>query len=135
MFDLRVWVDVEADGNTLTTTPGKGKDSNKNQMQRLAKLAKKHRNGQVPKVDWLDRLTFREIEMINEKEKTQSANHLFLLIEFQTVMFNDHTVSFVLGLHVLNFILIGFFFPSSIQLYTMNQMEIEYIRLFQSQNL
>lgn len=50
MFDLRVWVDVEADGATLTKTPGKGKDSSKNQMQRLAKLAKKHRNGQIPKV-------------------------------------------------------------------------------------
>lgn len=50
MFDLRVWVDTEADGNTTTKTPGKGKDSNKNQMQRLAKLSKKHRNGQLPTV-------------------------------------------------------------------------------------
>lgn len=30
--------------------------------------------------------------MINEKEKTQSADHLFLLIEFQTVICGDHTV-------------------------------------------
>lgn len=85
MFDLRVWVDVEADGNAGTTTPGKGKDSSKNQMQRLAKLAKKHRNGQIPKVDWLDRLTFREIEMINEREKSES-DYLYLLIEFPTVL-------------------------------------------------
>lgn len=85
MFDLRVWIDVEADGSTNTTTPGKGKDSSKNQMQRLAKLAKKHRNGQIPKVDWLDRLTFREIEMINEKEKTES-DYLYLLIEFPTIV-------------------------------------------------
>lgn len=84
MFDLRVWVDVEADGNAETQTPGKGKDLSKNQMQRLAKLAKKHRNGQIPKVDWLDRLTFREIEMINEKEKTES-DYLYLLIEFPTI--------------------------------------------------
>lgn len=84
MFDLRVWIDIEADGNFDTTTPGKGKDSTKNQMQRLAKLAKKHRNGQIPKVDWLDRLTFREIEMINEKEKTES-DYLYLLIEFPTI--------------------------------------------------
>lgn len=84
MFDLRVWIDVEADGNADTSTPGKGKDSSKNQMQRLAKLAKKHRNGQIPKVDWLDRLTFREIEMINEKEKTES-DYLYLLIEFPTI--------------------------------------------------
>lgn len=94
MFDLRVWIDVEADGNFDTKTPGKGKDSSKNQMQRLAKLAKKHRNGQIPKVDWLDRLTFREIEMINEKEKTES-DYLYLLIEFPTVVCEqaDQTVS------------------------------------------
>lgn len=90
MFDLRVWVDVEADGNFNTTTPGKGKDSSKNQMQRLAKLAKKHRNGQIPKVDWLDRLTFREIEVINEKEKTES-DYLYLLIEFPTIAAEQST--------------------------------------------
>lgn len=84
-FDLRVWADVDADGNFNTKTPGKGKDSSKNQMQRLAKLAKKHRNGQIPKVDWLDRLTFREIEMINEREKSESEN-MYLLIEFPTVL-------------------------------------------------
>lgn len=84
MFDLRVWIGIEADGNLDTKTPGKFKDTSKNQMQRLAKLAKKHRNGQVPKVDWLDRLTFREIEMINEKEKTES-DYLYLLVEFPTI--------------------------------------------------
>lgn len=80
-----MWADIEADGTYDTTTPGKGKDSSKNQMQRLAKLAKKHRNGQIPKVDWLDRLTFREIEMINEREKNESEN-MYLLIEFPTVL-------------------------------------------------
>lgn len=64
-------------------------------MQRLAKLAKKHRNGQIPKVDWLDRLTFREIEMINEREKSESEN-MYLLIEFPTVLCeqSNRTVSF-----------------------------------------
>lgn len=64
-------------------------------MQRLAKLAKKHRNGQIPKVDWLDRLTFREIEMINEREKNESEN-MYLLIEFPTVLCeqSNQTVSF-----------------------------------------
>ena len=95
MFDLRVWPNVEADGNNPSTTPGKGKDLNKNQMQRLAKLAKKHRNGQIHKVDWLDRLTFREIEMINEKEKRES-DYLYLMIEFPTVSCNDKIVSTVM---------------------------------------
>lgn len=91
MFDLRVWKDTEADGRQPSRTPGKGKDVKTNQMQRLAKLSKKHRNGQIPRVDWLDRLTFREIEMINNREKNES-DHLYLLIEFQTVLIGDHTV-------------------------------------------
>lgn len=51
MFDLRVWPNVEADGNFKTTTPGKGKESGKNnQMQRFGKLYKEYCNGQIPKV-------------------------------------------------------------------------------------
>ncbi|KAH9638283.1 hypothetical protein HF086_003081 [Spodoptera exigua] len=45
MFDLRVWPGVEGSEKT----PGKAPDRGKEQMQRLAKLAKKHRNGQIPK--------------------------------------------------------------------------------------
>uniref|UniRef100_A0A2A4JYP3 C2 PI3K-type domain-containing protein n=1 Tax=Heliothis virescens TaxID=7102 RepID=A0A2A4JYP3_HELVI len=80
MFDLRVWPGVEGSEKT----PGKAPDRGKEQMQRLAKLAKKHRNGHIPKVDWLDRLTFREIEMINEKEK-RSSDYMYLMVEFPTV--------------------------------------------------
>ncbi|CAH2258733.1 jg5410 [Pararge aegeria aegeria] len=89
MFDLRVWPGVEGSEKT----PGKAPDRGKEQMQRLAKLAKKHRNGHIPKVDWLDRLTFREIEMINEKEK-RSSNYMYLMIEFPTVQIDgiDHAV-------------------------------------------
>lgn len=50
MLDLRVWPNKEADGNFPNTTPGKAKDNEKEQMQRLAKLAKKHRNGHITKV-------------------------------------------------------------------------------------
>lgn len=46
MFDLRVWPGVEGSEKT----PGKAPDKDKEQMQRLAKLAKKHRNGEIPKV-------------------------------------------------------------------------------------
>ena len=41
------------------------------------------------KVDWLDRLTFREIEMINEKQKRDS-NFMYLMIEFPYIH-NDDT--------------------------------------------
>ncbi|CAD1474675.1 unnamed protein product, partial [Heterotrigona itama] len=84
MLDLRVWPGVEADGSVLSSTPGKTKDHGKEQMQRLAKLVKKHRNGQMNKVDWLDRLTFREIELINEREK-RASEYLYLMIEFPEV--------------------------------------------------
>lgn len=94
MFDLKVWPDAEADPSEETTTPGKGKESHDHQMQRLAKLAKKHRNGQIQKVDWLDRLTFREIELINEREKRES-DYLYLMVEFPTVTFNDKNYSIV----------------------------------------
>lgn len=50
MLDLRVWPNKEADGNFPSSTPGKEKDNGKAQMQRLAKLAKKHRNGHITKV-------------------------------------------------------------------------------------
>lgn len=89
MFDLRVWSGMEGSEKT----PGKAPDTGKEQMQRLAKLVKKHRNGHLPKVDWLDRLTFREIEMINEKEK-RSSDYMYLMIEFPTVQIDgiNHAV-------------------------------------------
>ncbi|XP_011182926.1 phosphatidylinositol 3-kinase catalytic subunit type 3 [Zeugodacus cucurbitae] len=89
MFDLRVWLGVEGDGSYPSKTPGKGKESSKSQMQRLGKLAKKHRNGQMHKVDWLDRLTFREIEVINEREKRMS-DYMYLMIEFPTAVFQEY---------------------------------------------
>jgi len=85
MLDLKVWPGVKADGNVPTSTPGKARDNGKDQMQRLAKLVKKHRNGQINKIDWLDRLTFREIEVINEREK-KASDYLYLMIEFPEVM-------------------------------------------------
>lgn len=88
MVDLRVWPNQVADGNFPSTTPGKSRDLGKEQMQRLAKLTKKHRNGQMMKIDWLDRLTFREIEMINEKEK-RSSDCMYLMVEFPVIEVNS----------------------------------------------
>ncbi|NWH37833.1 PK3C3 kinase, partial [Chloropsis hardwickii] len=51
-------------------------------------LTKSHRQGHMVKVDWLDRLTFREIEMINEREK-RSSNFMYLMIEFRCVKCDD----------------------------------------------
>ncbi|CAB1351516.1 unnamed protein product [Coregonus sp. 'balchen'] len=85
MHDLKVWPGVEGDGGEPTSTPGRTSSSlAEDQMGRLAKLTKAHRQGHMVKVDWLDRLTFREIEMINESEK-RSSNFMYLMVEFPRV--------------------------------------------------
>ncbi|XP_014257170.1 phosphatidylinositol 3-kinase catalytic subunit type 3 [Cimex lectularius] len=87
MLDLKVWPHKVADGSEANSTPGKTPGSGKERMQKLAKLAKKHRNGYMPEIDWLDRLTFREIELINEAEK-RSSDYLYLMVEFPQVTMN-----------------------------------------------
>ncbi|XP_076179765.1 phosphatidylinositol 3-kinase catalytic subunit type 3-like isoform X2 [Ptiloglossa arizonensis] len=94
MLDLRVWPGVEADGSISTNTPGKTRGHGKEQMQILAKLVKKHRNGQINRVDWLDRLTFREIELINESEK-RASEYLYLMIEFPEITMDGIPYSIV----------------------------------------
>uniref|UniRef100_A0A3P9IUJ1 Phosphatidylinositol 3-kinase catalytic subunit type 3 n=1 Tax=Oryzias latipes TaxID=8090 RepID=A0A3P9IUJ1_ORYLA len=95
MHDLKVWPGVEGDGGEPTTTPGRTSSSlAEDQMGRLAKLTKAHRQGHMVKVDWLDRLTFREIEMINESEK-RSSNFMYLMVEFPRVKTNDKECSIV----------------------------------------
>lgn len=42
----------------------------------------------MPKVDWLDRLAFREIEKINARQKRES-NNVYLNIEFPRIHLND----------------------------------------------
>ncbi|XP_074649742.1 phosphatidylinositol 3-kinase catalytic subunit type 3-like isoform X2 [Tubulanus polymorphus] len=83
MIDLKVWPDMEADPNNASTTAGKGAGA-KDQMSQLAHLTKRHHNGHMMKVDWLDRLTFREIELINEKQKRDS-NFMYLMVEFPRI--------------------------------------------------
>nr|CAB3264878.1 phosphatidylinositol 3-kinase catalytic subunit type 3-like [Phallusia mammillata] len=86
--ELCIWPDVPGDGKRPTSTPHKAPDVANQQMVRLAKLTKKHREGHMTKVDWLDRLTFREIELINEKEK-KKQNFMYLMVEFPRVVYKD----------------------------------------------
>ncbi|XP_060685733.1 phosphatidylinositol 3-kinase catalytic subunit type 3 [Hemiscyllium ocellatum] len=95
MHDLKVWPNVEADGSEPTMTAGRTSSNvSEDQMSRLAKLTKAHRQGHMVKVDWLDRLTFREIEMINESEK-RSSNFMYLMVEFPRVKSEDKEYSIV----------------------------------------
>uniref|UniRef100_A0A914WFW2 Phosphatidylinositol 3-kinase catalytic subunit type 3 n=1 Tax=Plectus sambesii TaxID=2011161 RepID=A0A914WFW2_9BILA len=105
IIDLKVWPFRESDGSVPTSTPGKIKtrsggadtpfdeEDGSPEMRRLSKLSKKHRAGLIEKVDWLDRLTFREIETINEREKRQTRS-LFLMLEFPRVHADnaDHAI-------------------------------------------
>ena len=43
-------------------------------------LSKKHHKGRMLKVDWLDRLTFREIEMVNEVRFSLVRNLYFVAL-------------------------------------------------------
>ncbi len=88
-IDLRIWKDTRADGRTHTDTPGKAKVSGQENVERLTKLKKMHGAGRVPVVDWLDRLSFAEVERISQREK-QSTNLQFLMVEFQ--QFSKHGV-------------------------------------------
>lgn len=83
IHDLKVWSDVVANGNLKSSTPGEAEDKveMQSEMGRLSKLVQKHRKGRMMTVDWLDRLTYREIEGINEKEKRDSKC-MFLTVEF-----------------------------------------------------
>ena len=51
-------------------------------------MTKRHRSGQMMKCDYLDRLTFREIEVINEKHKRHS-NCMFINVEFPKVVYDS----------------------------------------------
>lgn len=81
LHDLRIWRNQTADGNLPTKTPAKVKDSGNEVMEGLSKLTKRHHTGRIPQSDWLDRLTFREIELINEREK-RTSNYMYLMVEF-----------------------------------------------------
>lgn len=62
-------------------------------VKQLNKLKKKYYNGQIPKVTWLDKLTFLKIEHIIVDEKTISTL-VFLTVEFPIVVLDgvEHCV-------------------------------------------
>ncbi|KAF3088108.1 Phosphatidylinositol (PI) 3-kinase [Orbilia oligospora] len=76
---LKVWLDVEADGRTETATDSIVESND--EMDRLEKQIKKHESGEIPRVDWLDNLAFRQIEQIQKKSIKRTHDH-FLYIDF-----------------------------------------------------
>ena len=60
----------------------------------LLQMTKKHHNGHMIRCDWLDRLTFREIEMINERQKRES-NSMYLMVEFPEIKYDNQEYTVV----------------------------------------
>lgn len=87
-LDLRMTPEEECTGSAEEDLDAKSGGVNIGRqpldVNRLAKLTKKYKSGKIPPVDWLDRLTFAEVEKISQKKK-QSSNLLFLMVEFPQV--------------------------------------------------
>ncbi|KAK0480262.1 atypical/PIKK/PI3K protein kinase [Armillaria novae-zelandiae] len=81
---------VEADGSAETSTPSKY--GTRDEMGRLEKLVKKYERGDLPKSDWLDKMTFRKMEEVHAAE-TQKSDNLYLYIDLPRfdfpVIFNE----------------------------------------------
>ncbi|KAI9341366.1 kinase-like domain-containing protein [Obelidium mucronatum] len=75
---LALWPGVEADCSPISTTPSEFTDSS--EMDRLERLMRKYELGDIPRIDWMDKLAFREIDSIFNDENTQAAK-MFLYID------------------------------------------------------
>ncbi|KAJ6749100.1 PHOSPHATIDYLINOSITOL 3-KINASE CATALYTIC SUBUNIT TYPE 3 [Salix purpurea] len=98
---LRLWPGKEADGSFPTTTPGKVPKHERGELERLEKLVNKYERGQIQCVDWLDRLTFKAMEKIKERENSKSGNSsLYLVVDFcsleHRVVFQESGANFLL---------------------------------------
>ncbi|KAI9169947.1 hypothetical protein LWI28_019983 [Acer negundo] len=98
---LRLCPGKEADGSLPTTTPGKVPRNERGELERLEKLVNKYERGQIQRVDWLDRLTFKAMERIKELESCKNGNsYLYLVVDFcgfeHRVVFQESGANFLL---------------------------------------
>ncbi|KAJ4711089.1 Phosphatidylinositol 3-kinase [Melia azedarach] len=98
---LRLWPGKEADGSLPTTTPGKVPRNERGEMERLEKHVNKYERGQIQRIDWLDRLTFKAMERIKEQESCRNGNsYLYLIVDFcsfeHRVVFQESGANFLL---------------------------------------
>jgi len=89
LYDLRVWFEDELDqarecGDSILTASLSGQD----ELDRLYELKSDYYNGQTLKIDWLDKLTFLEMEKITQKMKADSKN-MFLSVEFPKALIEN----------------------------------------------
>ncbi|KAL3837733.1 hypothetical protein ACJIZ3_022324 [Penstemon smallii] len=98
---LRLWSGKEADGSINTTTPGKVPKDERGELERLEKLVNKYERGQIQRVDWLDRLAFKSMEKIKERESIKNgSSHLYIVVDFcsfeHRVVFQESGANFLI---------------------------------------
>eukprot|EP00873_Tetraselmis_striata_P009874 jgi/Tetstr1/430138/TSEL_019971.t1 len=59
---LRLWSGRVADTGYPSSTPGKEPVAGRGQIGRLQELCKRYDRGELAQIDWLDRLTFKEVD-------------------------------------------------------------------------
>lgn len=80
---LRLWLGEEANGSFPSSTPGKVPRHERGELERLEKLMNKYERGKIQRVDWLDRLTFKAVEKIKERESCGTrSSQLYLVVDF-----------------------------------------------------
>lgn len=89
LYDLRVWFKDELHqaaevGESILTASLSGHD----ELDRLYELKSNYHNGQIMKIDWLDKLTFLEIEKTTQRMKADSKN-MFLSVEFPKALIEN----------------------------------------------
>lgn len=53
------------------------------ELERLEKLMNKYERGQIQHVEWLDRLAFKAIEKIKDRENSRNgSSNIYLVVEF-----------------------------------------------------
>ncbi|KAH0467537.1 hypothetical protein IEQ34_002570 [Dendrobium chrysotoxum] len=106
---LRLWPRREADGSIPSSTPGKRVPQvpkhELDEIERLERLVNKYERGRIQCIDWLDRLTFKAMDKLKEREGNACGNsHLSLIVEFcsfeHTVVFQETGANFLTPSHV-----------------------------------
>uniref|UniRef100_A0A6G1SI40 Phosphatidylinositol 3-kinase catalytic subunit type 3 n=1 Tax=Aceria tosichella TaxID=561515 RepID=A0A6G1SI40_9ACAR len=89
LYDLRVWFENELQqalelGENILTASLSGQD----ELDRLYELKSNYHNGQTVKIDWLDKLTFLEMEKMTQRMKADSKN-MFISVEFPKALIEN----------------------------------------------
>lgn len=81
MYDLKLWPYNAREDGPIDKFIRPGKSCNSERIYSLDKTRKKYDRGQIMKVEWLDKLTFPEIERMKEKERKQ-LTEMHVSLEF-----------------------------------------------------